>query len=91
LGELQTAGVIVTATLEGVLDLDAPRGVLTEAKLDVLRKQNSSIITELRSRDEDARRGAFFRELGRDPDHWREFETRMEERAGIMENDGGLM
>jgi TubC N-terminal docking domain len=90
LGELQTAGVIVTATLDGLLDLDAPRGVLTEAKLNALREYKTEIIAELRRRDEVARRRRFFLDWARDPGAWHEFETEMEERAAIMEIDGGL-
>lgn len=42
--ELQTAGVIVTATPDGWFELDAPRGVLTEAKLTALRQHKAEIV-----------------------------------------------
>jgi hypothetical protein len=44
LSELQTEGVIVTTTVDGDLELDAPRGVLTQAKLSVLRQQKAEIV-----------------------------------------------
>ncbi len=44
LSELQTAGVVVTATADGNLELDAPRGVLTEAKLTALRQYKTEIV-----------------------------------------------
>jgi hypothetical protein len=43
LSELQTAGVIVTATADGNLELDAPRGVLTDAKITALRLHKAEI------------------------------------------------
>lgn len=50
LRELQTAGVIVTATPEGDLELDAPSGVLTEAKLTTLRQHKAEIVVLLSRR-----------------------------------------
>ena len=50
LSELQTAGVIVTATPDGSLELDAPRGVLTKAKLTMLRQYKAEIISLLSRR-----------------------------------------
>ncbi len=50
LSELRTAGVIVTATSEGDLELDAPRGFLTETKLNVLRRYKAEIIILLSRR-----------------------------------------
>jgi proline racemase len=47
LSELQTAGVVVMATPEGDLELDAPRGVLSEAKLTVLREHKAEIVSLL--------------------------------------------
>ncbi len=47
LSELQTAGVIVRATPDGDLELDAPRGVLTEAKLSSLRQYKAEIVSLL--------------------------------------------
>ncbi len=44
LSELQTAGVVITATADGNLELDAPRGVLTEAKLTALRQYKAEIV-----------------------------------------------
>src|SRR5438270_2366848 len=44
LRELQTAGVLVTATPDGDLELDAPRGVLTEARLTALRQHKAEIL-----------------------------------------------
>ena len=44
LRELQTAGVIVTATPDGDLELDAPSGILTEAKLTILRQHKAEIV-----------------------------------------------
>lgn len=44
LSELHSAGVIVTATADGNLELDAPLGVLTEAKLTALRQYKTEII-----------------------------------------------
>ncbi len=44
LSELQQAGVIVTATPDGSLELDAPRGVLTKAKLTALRQYKAEIL-----------------------------------------------
>lgn len=44
LRELQTAGVIVTATADGDLELDAPRGVLTETRLSALRQYKAEIV-----------------------------------------------
>lgn len=44
LRELQTMGVIVTATTDGDLELDAPRGVLTETKLIALRQHKAEIV-----------------------------------------------
>jgi hypothetical protein len=50
ISELQTAGVIVMATPEGDLELDAPRGVLSEAKLTVLRQHKAEIVRLLSRR-----------------------------------------
>jgi hypothetical protein len=50
ISELQTAGVIVMATPEGDLELDAPRGVLSEAKLTVLREHKAEIVSLLSPR-----------------------------------------
>jgi len=50
LSELQKAGVIVTATPDGDLELDAPRGVLTEARLTALRQQKAEIVCLLSRR-----------------------------------------
>jgi len=47
LSELQTLGVIVTATPDGDLELDAPSGVLTEVKLTALRQCKSAIVSLL--------------------------------------------
>lgn len=47
LRELQTAGVIVTATADGDLELDAPRGVLTETRLSALRQYKAEIVALL--------------------------------------------
>ncbi len=44
LSELGTAGVIVTATPDGDLELDAPRGVLTRARLTALRHYKTEIV-----------------------------------------------
>lgn len=44
LRELQTAGVIVTATADGDLELDAPRGVLSETRLSALRQYKAEIV-----------------------------------------------
>ncbi len=44
LSELQTAGVVVTAMPDGDLEFDAPRGVLTEAKLTALRQYKAEIV-----------------------------------------------
>ena len=50
LSELRTAGVIVTATPDGSLEVDAPRGVLTEARLTALRQHKAEIISLLSRR-----------------------------------------
>jgi hypothetical protein len=50
LSELQTAGVIVTATADGNLELDAPRGVLTEEKITTLRQYKAEIVSLLTRR-----------------------------------------
>jgi len=42
--ELKTAGVIVTTTPDGDLEIDAPRGVLTEARLTALRQHKAEIV-----------------------------------------------
>ncbi len=47
LSELQTAGVSVIATPDGNLELDAPRGVLTDARLTALRQHKAEIISLL--------------------------------------------
>lgn len=44
LRELQIAGVIVMATPDGDLELDAPRGVLTKEKLNALRRHKAEIV-----------------------------------------------
>jgi hypothetical protein len=44
LSELQTDGVVVTATPDGDLELDAPRGVLTGARLIALRQHKAEIV-----------------------------------------------
>src|ERR1051325_11020376 len=49
LSELQTAGVVVMATPDGNLELDAPRGVLSEEKLIALRQHKAEIIGLLSS------------------------------------------
>ena len=50
LSELQTAGVLVMATPEGDLEVDAPRGVLSAAKLRVLREYKAEIVSLLSPR-----------------------------------------
>lgn len=49
LSELQAVGVLVTATPDGDLDLDAPRGVLTEERLTALRQHKAEIVRLLSS------------------------------------------
>ena len=44
LSELQSAGVVVTATSDGNLEVDAPRGVLTESRLTALRQYKAEIV-----------------------------------------------
>ena len=44
LNELQTAGVSITATPDGDLELDAPRGVLTGELLTTLREYKEQIV-----------------------------------------------
>jgi proline racemase len=50
ISELQMAGVIVMATPEGDLELDAPQGVLSQAKLTVLREHKAEIVRLLSRR-----------------------------------------
>jgi hypothetical protein len=50
LNELRMVGVIVNATPDGGLELDAPRGVLTEARLTALRQYKAEIIVLLSCR-----------------------------------------
>ena len=47
LRELQSAGVLVTATSDGDLELDAPRGVLTKAGLATMRQHKAEIVSLL--------------------------------------------
>lgn len=72
------------------LHVNAPESLVTPEFLETLRERKADIIAELRRRDEDTQERALYRELNRNPDLWREFETQMEERAAIMEFDGGL-
>jgi hypothetical protein len=87
--QLEASGVSLGIVKPDRLRVEAPRGVVTPEVRATLQRYKSDIITELLERDE-ARRRAFFHELGCDPDRWREFETQMDERAAIMEIDGGL-
>ena len=44
LSELASAGVIITATSDGDLELDAPRGMLTTATLTALRQYKAKLV-----------------------------------------------
>ena len=72
------------------LCVNAPECFVTPWFIETLRRHKVDIIAELRRHHEDARNRVFFRELSREPDRRREFETQMEERAAILEFDGGL-
>lgn len=87
LTELQASGVTLAFVAPDRLRVEAPCGVVTPELRAALAQHKLDIIAELRRRQQDAQRLVFFRELGRHPDAWREFETQMEERASIMEID----
>lgn len=87
---LEAFGMNLGVVAPDRLRVEAPRGVVTPEVRAALQHYKSDIIAELLERDEDAQRRAFFRKLGHYPDRWREFEAQMNERAAIMEFDGGL-
>ena len=88
--DLRTKDVRLSVPKPDRLLVNAPESLITPEFLETLRARKADIIAELRRRDEDSKAEAFYRELNRDPDHWREFETEMEKRAAILEFDGGL-
>jgi hypothetical protein len=82
--------VIVSATPDGYLELDAPRGFITPDLRKTLAQHKTQVLHALAERQQQAAISAMRRELGRDPDAWREFETQREERAGILEYDANM-
>ena len=88
--ELRAKDVRLSVRGPDRLHVNAPERLVTTELIESLRRYKADIIAELRRLDDEARRRGFFRELSRDADRWREFETEMEERAAIMEFDGGL-
>jgi TubC N-terminal docking domain len=90
LADLRTKDVRLSVPEPDRLHVNAPESLVTPEFLETLRARKADIIAELRRHDEDGERDAFYRELGRDPDVWREFQYQREERAAILEFDGGL-
>jgi len=87
--ELQARDIHLSARGPDRLHINAPERLVTTALIESLMDQKTEIIAELRRRQEDARRREFFRELGRDPAAWHEFETQMEAHAASLEIEEG--
>src|SRR4051812_45057056 len=87
--DLRARGVRLSVADPDRLHVNAPESLATPELLETLRVRKADIIAELRRREEAQRRPSFHG-LGRDPHAWRDFQDQVEERAAILEFDGGL-